>query len=177
MFARMDEILSGRSATRSESQAALPAQTRLTFAALETMKDETRLFSDNNCVICYDDMTMPVVIPCRHVFCFECIVTWASTSHRCPSCRQDIEFGRARSRWMKYVPPVSEVGASKDESVVDSSDVASSSAEAPIEESSSSSSRAMVSSAKMDWIVSFCESHPTESVIVYSNGASSFIAS
>lgn len=37
--------------------------------------------------------------------------------------------------------------------------------------------RVRVPSAKLDWIVEYCATHPSESVIVYSNGASSFIAS
>ena len=166
------------------------------------MPAETSLFSDDNCVICYDDMNMPVVIPCRHVFCFDCIVTWASTSNRCPSCRQDIEFRRARSRWLKYVAPTSlpesssstepklssaelvgendksrpDCAQSSDESLVGRAGVEPSSQE----DASSTVSivgRVRVQSAKLDWIVEYCATHPSESVIVYSNGASSFISS
>lgn len=193
MFARMDEILSGRQRREMPDSAAVQGSSRLTYAMLETMPTGTSLFVDDNCVICYDDMNMPVVIPCRHVFCFDCIVTWASTSHRCPSCRQDIEFGRARSRWLKYVPPVVEqvVESPTSEQADGQEESRKECAQSSLEDSSTTSahessqldrastlspSRARMQSAKMDWIVEYCESHPSESVIVYSNGASSFIA-
>lgn len=42
------------------------------------------------CPICYQDYLNPVCLECHHIFCFLCIKGAASTSRKCPLCRQDI---------------------------------------------------------------------------------------
>jgi len=58
--------------------------------------------SKDTCSICYDTMDIPVILPCTHVFCGQCIMKWIETvdtsSNRasgvrklCPICRTAIE--------------------------------------------------------------------------------------
>ncbi|KAI0675587.1 hypothetical protein C8Q78DRAFT_963034 [Trametes maxima] len=45
------------------------------------------------CVVCLDTLKDPAVLPCGHVFCFECVVrlvrsvTPYTTNHHCPTCK------------------------------------------------------------------------------------------
>ncbi|KXZ53508.1 hypothetical protein GPECTOR_7g958 [Gonium pectorale] len=50
------------------------------------------------CPICVDNMEEPVVTPCNHWFCRECITGWinASVHHNCPSCRNPITVAGLR---------------------------------------------------------------------------------
>lgn len=53
--------------------------------------------STKTCVICYDTLTNPIMLPCTHVFCGVCIMNWMKTQNNydaskreCPECRQPI---------------------------------------------------------------------------------------
>ena len=42
-----------------------------------------------DCVICMDTVTEAGVIECcEHVFCYDCILTWAKRTNLCPCCRK-----------------------------------------------------------------------------------------
>jgi hypothetical protein len=86
----------------SQAPAAAEASTpAVEYEALVKAPPETEIFSQDQCVICFDDFDKPVLLPCRHVFCFDCIVSWSSMSSRCPNCRSNIEARRAPARWMQ----------------------------------------------------------------------------
>ena len=43
---------------------------------------------DEVCAICMDEINDPVVTPCNHTFCRECLVaTYHSRNRKCPLCR------------------------------------------------------------------------------------------
>lgn len=44
---------------------------------------------DLECAVCMDTATDPVRVPCKHVFCEQCITAWfdVSTQQTCPVCR------------------------------------------------------------------------------------------
>ncbi len=46
---------------------------------------------DNNCIICYDMMPEPVITPCGHLFCQECINKCLSIKKECPMCKGDVK--------------------------------------------------------------------------------------
>lgn len=45
---------------------------------------------EDDCGICLDLLDDPTILPCGHVFCFECINMVCSTKKLCPMCKQPI---------------------------------------------------------------------------------------
>jgi SWI/SNF-related matrix-associated actin-dependent regulator of chromatin subfamily A3 len=43
-----------------------------------------------DCAICYDVPTEPVITHCKHVFCRPCIVKAIHIQHKCPMCRNTL---------------------------------------------------------------------------------------
>ncbi len=44
------------------------------------------------CPVCLGDFTDPVSLPCEHVFCRQCIISYLEShegAHKCPECRQN----------------------------------------------------------------------------------------
>ena len=59
----------------------------------EKIKDLTERISSintNNCSICMELMTNPILIECTHVFCGTCLFKWLQTNKNCPICRLSI---------------------------------------------------------------------------------------
>lgn len=55
-------------------------------------KDEEHKHDDENeCPICIDDICDPTILPCGHVFCFDCINEMTQSKKRCPMCKQVIK--------------------------------------------------------------------------------------
>ena len=52
------------------------------FVSLGDLED------DLTCSICYGIYAEPVVTPCGHTFCRECVVRWFDQERSCPSCRK-----------------------------------------------------------------------------------------
>ncbi|KAF7558403.1 hypothetical protein G7046_g5754 [Stylonectria norvegica] len=46
--------------------------------------------SQEDCAICYDTPTDPVITNCKHVFCRPCIVRAIQIQHKCPMCRNPL---------------------------------------------------------------------------------------
>jgi hypothetical protein len=43
-----------------------------------------------DCPICLDELSKNYVeLPCKHIYCFECIDTWFGKNATCPLCRKD----------------------------------------------------------------------------------------
>lgn len=59
----------------------------------------------DGCSICTDPFENPVVLPCKHVFCKECIVDWLiiPTRNTCPYCRREC-FPMAAEGQLDVVP-------------------------------------------------------------------------
>ena len=46
------------------------------------------------CVICFDEYSLGKLIsqlPCKHIFCKDCIFYWLKKSSTCPLCREDVK--------------------------------------------------------------------------------------
>ncbi|KAF5022345.1 hypothetical protein F66182_5594 [Fusarium sp. NRRL 66182] len=56
------------------------------------LQDALRLYieSQEDCAICYDTPTEPVITTCKHVFCRNCIVRAIQIQHKCPLCRNKL---------------------------------------------------------------------------------------
>ena len=45
------------------------------------------ILTDEQCSVCMESFSNPILTPCHHVFCFQCIVPWFQHQHTCPQCR------------------------------------------------------------------------------------------
>ncbi|KAH3877383.1 E3 ubiquitin-protein ligase RNFT1-like [Dreissena polymorpha] len=46
---------------------------------------------EENCPICQDDYQDPVMLPCKHIFCENCVSIWFDREKTCPMCRAEIQ--------------------------------------------------------------------------------------
>ena len=57
----------------------------------ESLRDLIKEGATDDCSICVGDLTHPVITPCAHVFCLNCITTWLQRGGQpppgCPLCR------------------------------------------------------------------------------------------
>lgn len=58
------------------------------------MKEAISLAVDNQCPVCFDDMTPPIASPecCNHYFCLKCLIDWSKVQHACPLDRKEYEM-------------------------------------------------------------------------------------
>ncbi|KAF7545073.1 hypothetical protein G7Z17_g9455 [Cylindrodendrum hubeiense] len=58
----------------------------------ELLQEALRLYveTQEDCAICYDTPTAPVITLCRHVFCRPCIVRAIEVQGKCPMCRNKL---------------------------------------------------------------------------------------
>ncbi|CAB3400945.1 unnamed protein product [Caenorhabditis bovis] len=42
---------------------------------------------DDMCTVCHENMTHPIMLDCKHIFCRVCIETWLDKNTTCPMCR------------------------------------------------------------------------------------------
>ncbi|KAF4976630.1 hypothetical protein FZEAL_6731 [Fusarium zealandicum] len=56
------------------------------------LQDALRVYmeSQEDCAICYDIPTEPVITTCKHVFCRACILRAIQIQHKCPLCRNKL---------------------------------------------------------------------------------------
>ncbi|OCK96812.1 uncharacterized protein K441DRAFT_694830 [Cenococcum geophilum 1.58] len=59
-------------------------------AALQAML-QLSIDSQDDCPVCLEVLTEPVITRCAHVFCLACIERVVDTQHKCPMCRAEME--------------------------------------------------------------------------------------
>jgi len=73
---------------------------RFDYKSIECLKKrggycaEDIIFEEPLCSIClceYEEGDKLVSLPCRHIFCEDCITTWTANHTRCPLCNCDLE--------------------------------------------------------------------------------------
>ncbi|ROW09848.1 hypothetical protein VMCG_02613 [Cytospora schulzeri] len=59
----------------------------------EILQQALRLFIENQeeCPVCIDDLSSPVITHCKHVFCGDCIRKVIETQGKCPMCRAKLD--------------------------------------------------------------------------------------
>ncbi len=57
---------------------------------LEKINENINFDEDENCIICYDNMNKPILTPCGHMFCNNCIQTCLKIKPECPMCKHHI---------------------------------------------------------------------------------------
>ncbi|KAM0263121.1 hypothetical protein ACHAPA_008954 [Fusarium lateritium] len=57
------------------------------------LQEALRLYieSQEECAICYDNPSDPVITTCKHVFCRNCILRAIQIQHKCPMCRNKLD--------------------------------------------------------------------------------------
>ena len=53
-------------------------------------KDEAGEDEEEECAICIDEINDPTILPCGHVFCYECITMMTASKKICPMCKKNI---------------------------------------------------------------------------------------
>ncbi len=86
LIQNLRRLLSGANGTGLQTSSHMPvcSEERREYA-------ENRM-NDNNCSICLDLFNVPVITPCNHIYCFQCITNVLNMSqHSCPLCRRRID--------------------------------------------------------------------------------------
>ena len=59
----------------------------------QNLLDRVTALEEKTCSICYDNYTNPILLPCTHVFCGGCLISWLQRGNNvsCPQCRLPIQ--------------------------------------------------------------------------------------
>ncbi len=57
---------------------------------LERISENINFNEDENCIICYENMDKPILTPCGHMFCNNCIQTCIKLKPECPICKHHV---------------------------------------------------------------------------------------
>jgi SNF2 family DNA or RNA helicase len=59
----------------------------------QNLLDRVTALEEKTCSICYDNYTNPILLPCTHVFCGGCLISWLQRGNNisCPQCRLAIQ--------------------------------------------------------------------------------------
>lgn len=128
----------------------LRAETEFAEVALKNVANQAEL-QDTECIVCMDKMTSPVMLPCAHMFCDECIRRALHVRHRCPLCQ--------RTTKMTEIVAVPEVG----EQITPRLTI-------DLEEKVLSDSAQWMTSSKAQAVIDIiCRTSPDEKVVVFSH--------
>ena len=67
-------------------------ESKFILSTLDKIKDIAD--EDNNCIICYEQMPEPVITPCGHLYCQDCINKCLTIKSECPMCKNEIKPGQ-----------------------------------------------------------------------------------
>lgn len=60
---------------------------------LRALEERFKGVEEADCSICMDTLKEPVMEPgCQNLFCGNCLLEWLKHNHKCPMCRQRVEF-------------------------------------------------------------------------------------
>jgi SWI/SNF-related matrix-associated actin-dependent regulator of chromatin subfamily A3 len=74
---------------------------------------QIRIDSQEECPVCMDSMTAPVITACSHAFCRDCIAEVIQTQHKCPMCRTELPNNDL------LIEPAANFGESEEELQID----------------------------------------------------------
>jgi SNF2 family DNA or RNA helicase len=84
------EIAADQKATRLQT---LRADLQKLQDKRQALLDRVTALEEKTCSICYDNYVNPILLPCTHVFCGQCLISWIQrgNSLSCPQCRLAIQ--------------------------------------------------------------------------------------
>ena len=60
---------------------------------LNSLTNRVSALEEKCCAVCLDSFKNPLLLPCNHVFCTSCLISWMQHNHNtCPECRSTIEL-------------------------------------------------------------------------------------
>lgn len=66
------------------------SESKYMLGILERIQNNVEFNEDNNCIICFDNMTDPVLTHCGHMFCKDCIMRCIDIKPECPLCKSNV---------------------------------------------------------------------------------------
>jgi SNF2 family DNA or RNA helicase len=66
------------------------SESKYMLGMLERIQNNVEFNEDTNCIVCFDNMTDPVLTHCGHMFCRECIMRCLDIKPECPLCKNNI---------------------------------------------------------------------------------------
>jgi len=57
---------------------------------INDLTERIKSLSNNNCIICMDNVKNPIMLECTHLFCGGCVMKWIDKNSSCPYCRTPI---------------------------------------------------------------------------------------
>ena len=68
------------------------SQAKFMLEAIKNLtNDKDKIEEEQECPICLDTITDPTILPCGHVFCYNCIKEMSNIKKECPMCKQKIK--------------------------------------------------------------------------------------
>lgn len=65
-------------------------ESKFVLNTLEKINEKIEFDEEENCIICYETMTAPILTPCGHLFCNRCIQLCIKIKPECPMCKHNI---------------------------------------------------------------------------------------
>jgi SNF2 family DNA or RNA helicase len=66
------------------------SESKFVLSTLDKINENLNFNEEENCIICYDTMTSPILTPCGHLFCNNCIQTCLKMKPECPMCKSNV---------------------------------------------------------------------------------------
>jgi len=71
---------------------------RQAFETLPYPSASTNELTETMCPICQSQYKDPIVLPCKHIFCEECVSSWIDRNASCPMCRCKLSVRQSHFR-------------------------------------------------------------------------------
>jgi SNF2 family DNA or RNA helicase len=66
------------------------SESKYMLGILDRIQQNVEFNEDNNCIVCFDNMTDPVLTHCGHMFCKDCIMRCIDIKPECPLCKSNV---------------------------------------------------------------------------------------
>lgn len=85
------------------------SESKFVLSTLEKINENLDFNEEENCIICYDTMNSPILTPCGHLFCKNCIKLCLDIKPECPMCKNNITLDKLVEIKKKKVEVIEEI--------------------------------------------------------------------